>query len=120
MTTHPARLQRSRKKGARTTPGAVYVGRPTLWSNPFGNRPRIGHKRSVILYSAWLRSDLTPFILTRAGFSADEIAALARWRTKLLSKLPSLSGRNLECWCPLTSAWCHAEALIRAANGERP
>ena len=114
--TSPIRVQRSRKAGAKTAPGAIYVGRPTCWSNPFSHRPRIGHKRSVILHEAWLRGDLTQFVLTRAGFSEAEIAALFRWRIKLLATIGHLRGRNLECWCPLTSAWCHANTLLRVAN----
>jgi len=31
----PQRLQRRRTKGWRMPPGAVYVGRPTEWGNPF-------------------------------------------------------------------------------------
>lgn len=48
----PKRLMRRRGKGAATPEGAVYVGRPTLWGNPFAGRPRIGHARSVIFYRA--------------------------------------------------------------------
>ena len=112
----PQRLHRTRKLRAFTPPGAVYVGRPPLWSNPFNGRPRIGHKRAVILYRAWLGGDLSPYILRRAGFSEAEIAALRRWRDRLMAQLPRLSGRDLQCWCPLTSSWCHAETLLAAAN----
>jgi hypothetical protein len=31
----PERIQRKRVKGWRMPPGAVYVGRPTRWGNPF-------------------------------------------------------------------------------------
>jgi hypothetical protein len=113
----PQRLHRTRRKNARTPNGAVYVGRPTLWGNPFWGRPRIGHARSVILYRAWIRGDLTPKILARAGFSAAEIKSLNRWRNWLVGHLDRLEGKNLQCWCPLTSPWCHADVLIAFANG---
>lgn len=112
----PRRLHRTRRRNSVTPPGAVYVGRPTLWGNPFGGRPRIGHARSVILYGAWLRGDLSPYILARAGFGDDEIEGLVRWRARLLPQLGKLAGRDLQCWCPLTSPWCHADVLLTAAN----
>ncbi|MBK7274882.1 MAG: DUF4326 domain-containing protein [Actinomycetales bacterium] len=36
----PQRIQRQRTKGWRMPEGAVYVGRPTKWGNPFGGLPR--------------------------------------------------------------------------------
>lgn len=32
----PRRIQRSRAKGWRMPPNTVYVGRPTVWQNPYG------------------------------------------------------------------------------------
>ena len=115
----PQRLHRTRRKNRKTPPGAVYVGRPTVWSNPFAGRYRIGHKRSVILYRAWLRGDCSPRVLKAAGFSRAEAATLSRWRLRVLERLPRLAGRDLQCWCPLTSEWCHAEVLLDLANPVR-
>jgi hypothetical protein len=112
----PVRLHRVRGKNARTPPGARYVGRPTDYSNPFERRGRINHKRSVILYEAWVHGRLNDYILARCGFGRDEIAALHRWRQRLLRSLIDLRGRDLQCWCPLTSAWCHANVLLRLVN----
>jgi hypothetical protein len=36
------RIQRKRTKGWRMPEGAVYVGRPTKWGNPFGYRDHTG------------------------------------------------------------------------------
>jgi hypothetical protein len=115
----PRRLHRTRRRNAGTPRGAVYVGRPTVWSNPFQGRPGIGHARSVILYRAWLRGELSPLILGCAGFGEHEIAALGRWRQRLLERLSQLAGRDLQCWCPISSAWCHADVLIAVANAHR-
>lgn len=112
----PRRLHRTRRKNRTTPPGAVYVGRPTLWANPFSDRNRIGHKRSVILYAAWLRGECSPGVLRAAGFSRAEAATLERRRRLVLQRLPRLTGRNLQCWCPTTSDWCHADVLIKLAN----
>lgn len=116
MSKRPIRLHRTRKAHACTPPGAVYVGRPTLWSNPFSGRPRIGHARSIILYRSWLAGDLSPRVLRCAGFSENEINSLGRWRQRLVVSLTQLRGRDLQCWCPLTSDWCHADTLLRAVN----
>lgn len=75
----PQRLQRSRKRGHRTPPGVIYVGRPTVFNNPFDGK-RFGHARSVLLYRRWI-------------------------------------ARDLQCWCPVTSRWCHADVLLSAAQG---
>lgn len=115
----PQRLQRSRRRGTPTPAEAIYVGRPTIWGNPFAGRSRIGHARSVILYRAWIAGQLSIHVLRCAGFGEDEMTSLRRWRERLLSALPSLRGRDLQCWCPLSSEWCHADVLIRAANEQR-
>lgn len=112
----PRRLHRTRRRNNRTPAGAVYVGRPTIWGNPFANRARIGHKRSVILYAAWIRGDCSPRVLRAAGFSRAEIATLERRRGLLLERLPRLAGKNLQCWCPTSSEWCHADVLLGLAN----
>lgn len=112
----PARLHRTRRRNRTTPEGAVYVGRPTLWANPFAGRYRIGHKRSVILYRAWLRGDCSLRVLKAAGFSKAEAATLDRLRGRVLDRLPRLAGRNLQCWCPPTSDWCHADVLLDLAN----
>jgi hypothetical protein len=41
----PERIQRKRTPGYRMPPGAVYVGRPTKWGNPFGYRTHTGLAR---------------------------------------------------------------------------
>lgn len=112
----PNRLYRTRRAYAFTPPGAIYCGRPTLWANPFERRAGIGHARSVILYEAWIRGQLDAHVLTRCGFGEHEIAALWRWRGRLLDRLHILKGHDLQCWCPPSTNWCHVEILLPAAN----
>ena len=40
----PIRIQRKRTKGWRMPPNTVYVGRPTIWGNPFP----VGHSKGII------------------------------------------------------------------------
>jgi len=71
--------------------GAVYVGRPTKWGNPF-TIGKDGDRDAVITaYMAW--------------FSLN---------VKLQSCLDELKGKDLVCWCaPLP---CHADVLLELAN----
>ena len=80
--------------------GAVYVGRPTTFGNPF----RVGIHRgppihaispqqAADMYAAWIAGN---FIIER----------ITRSR---------LRGRDLVCWCPLDQP-CHADVLLRIAN----
>jgi hypothetical protein len=78
--------------------GAVYVGRPTVWGNPFA----VGHaatsrKEAVQMYRDFLTS--TP----------EGAALLDRARVEL-------AGKDLVCWCPPADS-CHADVLLEVANG---
>lgn len=85
----PKVLNRSRHK---IPPGAVYIGRPTKWGNPFllgkdGSREEVIEK-----YVLWLK--------TQPGLVADARKELA--------------GKHLVCWCaPLA---CHGHVLVKVAN----
>lgn len=112
----PRRLQRSRRKGTRTPDGVIYAGRPSWFGNPFQSK-RFGHARSVTLYGLWIERRLGALSLGKLGFSPHEIDALARWRHRLDRELPRLFGRDVECWCPVSSRWCHVD--IPMAYAER-
>lgn len=115
----PRRLQRSRKRGAKTPDGAVYVGRPTPWANPF-RFERFGHARSVLMYDNWMEGALSDLELERRGFCPAEIDSLHRMRDRLQRSIHKLHRKDLVCWCPTTSSWCHANTLLRHANEDIP
>lgn len=87
------------KRSSNIPAGAVYVGRPTKWGNPFSHMPGTlaRHKvatrdEAVDAYKAWLLSQ--PHLLKAAK--------------------QELQGKDLVCWCaPLR---CHAEVLMEVAN----
>lgn len=90
----PARIQRRRSAGWRMPEGAVYVGRPTRWGNPF----LIGsHGAEVVVaeHRHWLGE-----------------AAQGSLRRAIVEEL---CGKDLACWCPLDRA-CHADTLLEVAN----
>jgi len=73
--------------------GAVFVGRPSKWGNPF-KIGRDGSRDVVILkYREWLLNN-----------------------EPLMESLPELKGKDLYCFCsPLP---CHADILLELANRE--
>jgi len=101
----PERIQRKRKKGWRMPVNTVYVGRPTIFGNPFDWRYEQGGRvEAVKKYELWLSSE------------GDKLFPhLAQRRVKLLEQLPMLKGKNLACWCPLDKL-CHADVLLKLAN----
>ena len=112
--THSLRLQRSRKKGYRTPEGTIYVGRPTIWGNPFQAK-KFGHTKSVNLHRRWINGNIGALILGRLGFTSEEIDSLTRWRARLLPRLHELVDKPLQCWCS-TKAPCHADTLMKTAK----
>lgn len=106
----PERIQRARAKGWRKPAGAVYVGRPTKWGNPYrvggvfydrlGDDPTITPEKAVQLYRR-----MCDF---RTGSTEDSPRVAEELR-----------GKDLACWCPLDEA-CHADVLLEWANGPHP
>ena len=93
----PRRLQRRRTKGWKTPGGAIYVGRPTVFGNPFQVGPVLTTREEAVdLYRWWLDH-------TEPG---QDVWLRAR---------RDLRGRDLLCWCPASSV-CHADVLLEIAN----
>ena len=93
----PVRIQRQRTKGWKVPEGAVYVGRPTVFGNPY----KVGD----------------PYVL---GTIADSAFAVRLFQTYArigirLGDIRSLRGKDLCCWCPLDQP-CHADVLLELAN----
>jgi hypothetical protein len=102
-------------------PGAVYVGRPTRFGNPFAGP---------------LAVDAFRDLLVRRRRDAE---LAARWPYPSDVEIRrDLAGRDLMCWCPLPVRTvaevaerlgtaitgpvdlCHADVLLRVANGGEP
>ena len=73
------------------SPNAVYIGRPSIWGNPF--------------------------VIGKDGDRATVITKYENWvlrNNTLMSRIHELKGKDLVCWCaPLP---CHGDVLIRLAN----
>jgi hypothetical protein len=109
----PVRIQRKRTKGWKMPEGAVYVGRPTKWGNPFivsslgAMNAYRDYTNNVDLWTEW------PCVDSETAVRAyREMVAPYR-------DLSKLRGKDLACWCPLDQP-CHADVLLELANQEIP
>ncbi|HKY59245.1 MAG TPA: DUF4326 domain-containing protein [Aeromicrobium sp.] len=136
----PKRIQRKRTKGWRMPEGAVYVGRPTVFGNPFravkseccgywdvrddnGVTYLVNHQ---YVHQASVRADRSTWTTdTEANREAvrlynDEltywVGGRLKWDPAFAEAVASLRGRDLACWCPLDQP-CHADVLLQIANG---
>ena len=115
MTT-PKRIQRKRTKGWRMPEGAVYVGRPTKWGNPF----RVGARSAY-----WMGPGLAsarrpnPIPVMDAQHVTDIYRRMVETNNARFERgeVAELRGKDLACWCPLDQP-CHADVLLEIANGE--
>lgn len=113
----PRRIQRRRAKGWRMPPGAVYVGRPTMWGNrwdwrdcpPEAGPPAWARGVAVDLFRRWLGPQ---------GEEMTDYPGRTDMRSDILRRIGELRGRDLACWCPLDQP-CHADVLLALANAPR-
>lgn len=113
------RIQRRRTKGWRMPEGAVYVGRPSRWGNPYsvGDPDPEWCGQSIALTTRGIEARPLDAQGTTYHFRLYAIDRLGRepdW-------LEPLRGRDLACWCPLTDDQgnrvpCHADVLLDLAN----
>lgn len=109
----PERIQRQRVRGWRAPEGAIYVGRPSKWGNPFV----VGEEYAP--YQRHGDASIVPGGPTVKATPALAVAMYAAW----LEEWPAvkaaarreLAGHDLMCWCPADQA-CHADYLLVIAN----
>lgn len=121
----PKRIQRKRTKGWRMPIGAVYVGRPTKFGNPFTLRQveRIPPKLNPMWAVTYNNRVLVRWD-TRALAAADAVDRFRRLMREPWSERPAeqellatLRGKDLACWCSLDQV-CHADVLLELANAD--
>ena len=95
------RIQRKRTKGWRMPAGAVYVGRPTKWGNPFVKMLAPWPRDTPAMLVTWFAWQITLW-------RVHEPAAFEKW-------IAPLRGKDLACWCPPGTP-CHADVLSRLAR----
>lgn len=119
----PKRIQRQRTKGWRMPEGAIYVGRPGRWGNPFPVTDKVTLELSLELFRDLIRGFFSPTRLAHLTDAEFHViyeqkerwmrgAGNARWEAQTF-----LRGHNLACWCPLDRP-CHADVLLEIANAD--
>jgi hypothetical protein len=100
----PERIQRKRAKGWKMPENTVYVGRPSLWGNPYSadHHYRSHHPDVPIIHYS-----------EAAQTAAEAVEKFRSYVNKL--DLAPLRGKNLACWCRLGEP-CHADVLLELAN----
>ena len=99
------RIQRKRTKGWRMPSNAVYVGRPTMWGNPWQHTSSTTMHECVMHYAEWLAGEHPVVLPLRLN--------------KILRDIETLRGKDLACWCPLDQP-CHSDVLLELANARAP
>jgi len=109
----PRRIQRQRTRGWRMPENTIYVGRPTIYGNPW---PLDVYRREFAYYFAD-EDELRRYALREyRGWITGEIQAkLPMLELPERPDLTPLRGRNLACWCP-DGQPCHADILLELAN----
>ena len=98
--------------------GAVYVGRPTRWGNPFRIEYDRARRSWLVLddngaeYWPECNSERSARRKAVSLFYSDTV----HWSDKHLS-VYELRGHDLVCWCRLDRP-CHADVLLKLANTE--
>lgn len=131
MTYQPIRVQRRRSKGWRTPlcgcgcgKPARYVGRPTLWGNPFRpgiltlvNCPSPSHPTEPVRHRITPTSHTETVALYRAVIT-DPLWWLDQNQPPDIETIQrNLRGHDLACWCPPGQP-CHVDVLLAVANWE--
>jgi len=126
----PQRIQRTRRAGWRMPPGAVYVGRPSYWGNPFVVAP--GPVIPPVRARMWdvriegellCRWDTRALALADAANRFRDYLAERRegrhqrslgypWESQIRAEL---AGKDLACWCGIGLP-CHGDWLLTVAN----
>lgn len=135
MAGEPKRIQRKRTKGWRMPEGAIYVGRGTIWGNPFivgkpsgvfaegfgfqGRAevmiPALTLEQAVAFYRDLINGIIEPEM---HPFGHDW---MANFKNKTNGWHPAeavrsiLRGHSLMCFCPLDQP-CHADVLLEISN----
>lgn len=126
----PKRIQRRRTKGfnlqaeSSNPNGVVYVGRPTRWGNPFWDIRRYGLNLCLAAFENTAQGIWDASIVPDGPLAESWVKWLYRDHAEWLARFDGhpldvarreLRGKDLACFCPLTSP-CHADIWLRLVN----
>jgi len=115
------RIQRKRTKGWRMPDGVIYVGRPSMWGNPFKDDNglvvipgdgKLSHIQLVLGSIDELGGASKVFRDMLMDLNSHKVPAPIYRKMRLIrDRITDLGGKDLACWCSLDKS-CHADALI--------
>jgi hypothetical protein len=123
----PQRIQRRRTAGWRMPDGAIYVGRPSKWGNPFSELqigcayPSLNEDQVHAMAVAQFRDiagkgrDIT--LNERIVGGRGDRERVTYTYPPLAEIVAELAGHDLACWCR-PDELCHADVLLELANQE--
>ena len=138
----PERIQRKRTKGWKMPDNTIYVGRGTVWGNPFvvgapsgifdgkeGRPLGLRDQPEILIPELDLATSLAFYRNAIEGYIKPEMFPFGhQWRDRMqhwCTGHPAdmargfLRGKNLACWCALDRP-CHADVLLEIANPATP
>lgn len=105
------RIQRKRTKGWKMPQGAVYVGSPTKWGNPF----KVWSEKSLDGYMPDIAVSNFRDRIEESDYEAEQDALGVSAEITSVEIKAELRGKDLACWCSLDQP-CHADVLLEIAN----
>lgn len=96
------------KKSMTLSDKTIYVGRPTMYGNPF----KVDKQYCKVCGQ---RMAVDKFVLWLEGKFNTVRPELNKKRIKLLENIPLLRGYDLACWCQIDTP-CHRDILLKMAN----
>jgi hypothetical protein len=122
------RIQRKRTKGWKMPKHTVYVGRPSMWGNPFVPSNKLTVEYTVNLYKECISNNAYAYCIPALWLLGAVIdnkkiteedakmpEKLFNYFRNISENLYKLKGKNLACWCRLDQP-CHADVLLELAN----
>lgn len=88
------RVWNRRNRMSQVPHDAVYVGRPTMYGNPFVLKKERDRDKIIVKYAEWIMEDKQ------------------RWLRETMRR--NLRGKDLVCWC--SPQVCHADVILVIAN----
>lgn len=110
----PERIQLRRTKGWRKPAGAINVARPTKWGNPW----KVGSTGWTVGPDRVINREPHPPLTAEQAVESYR-NDIAGDDTYIAIIRRDLGGKDLACWCRIGEP-CHADVLLRIANGGSP
>lgn len=112
---HELRIQRKRTRGWRMPDGAVYVGRPGVFGNPYTGSGGVDAFREMITQmQKAMRGEGGLLPIVGKDYAARS-PSVQEHALQIVKRFPELRGKQLACWCSLDKP-CHADVLAELAN----